>query len=176
MMYDTLPPYNANNRSATSLVADAQRGCYVEQSGVATLVDATVPNFRSALAYMAPALVAGMTQGDASAAEYWDTRLPELRFLGCVATLKPQGVINPVNGIMDLVLQWSTSTSYPLNVPLSSGTVVDSETGLQRRARFRIEWHITCNGGSARCASDETCGVLLVNCNAYLVAETGHSL
>eukprot|EP00955_Chlamydomonas_euryale_P043714 352682-Chlamydomonas_euryale.AAC.1 len=160
------------------LVANASRGCYMGRGAARHAVEPTPRNFRAALADMQRAIVADITANDSAAAATWSTKLPELRYLGSIGTLKPRGAINPVSGVMALVLSWSPAAAYPGTLPMASAAVagVAGGVGPPLRSPFVITWHVTCNGGTATCRSDEACGVLLVDCSTDLVSQPGHSL
>mmetsp|Transcript_3800 Transcript_3800/g.10794 ORF Transcript_3800/g.10794 Transcript_3800/m.10794 type:complete len:492 (-) Transcript_3800:616-2091(-) len=172
MMYSSLPPYDGTSMSTTMLLANASQGCSINGQEV----EPSKANFRAALVDMESEIVATITQNDTQAAAYWDTQLPELRYLGCLGTLKPRGKINPTDGIMNLIFTWMPAVRYPLNVPMSKGVVTDPTTNITSKQPFVITWHVTCNGGTATCRSDEACGVLLVDCSTDLVSQPGHSL
>ncbi|KAG1667194.1 hypothetical protein FOA52_004189 [Chlamydomonas sp. UWO 241] len=193
MLYGKLPPYNVGtqNTSANNLVVNASRGCFI--GGVEA--EATLPNFRQALVENEDAIVGNITDGRAEAEAFWNYDLPDLFYTGCAATLKPRGKINPNDGLMNLVLSWKTSTAYPRNggpdprngggnpqaiqrhqVPVSNGTRINNVTGVVERNAFVITWNIQCNQESATCASDEACGVILIDCGTDLVSEPGRAL
>lgn len=132
MLYNYLPPYDdaRGNTSSTSLISNVSKGCYVSNAdGQLELVETpSLANFRVALVQMEDAIVGNITGNDTKAADYWNYSLPELQFLGSVGVLKPQGKINPIDGLMNMVLTWKPSISYPRNVPLSNGSVLNPDT------------------------------------------------